>query len=302
MALSFVAIDFETANFTRASACSVGIVRVEDGEIRDSDQWFVDPPGGAYFTNTGIHGIAEEHVVGAPSWANSVDRIAGFAGGMPLVAYSGFDRGVYNAANSLIGLSDRGFDWRDAHTMARRSLSAPEHGLSDYRLPTVARYLGIPEFAHHDAVADARACADIVLKIAALHGHSDLQTLWPNRIFGTQARVYVPKGPLPEANLEADPEHPLFGQSICFTGKLDSFTQADAERIAADFGARIEDSVTRRTTLVVVGQFSPAHLRVGAKLSSKATKAAALAASGQAIDIVDEAAFLTLINLHPADY
>lgn len=302
MALDFVAIDFETANFTRASACSVGVVRVEGGELCDSSEWFIDPPGGAYFTNTFIHGITEAHVTGAPTWEHTLNRLADFACGLPLVAYGGFDRGVYNAANTITGMADRGFGWRNAHTLARRRLVAPDHALADYRLPTVADYLGVPAFAHHRAVADAEACAAIVLRLATLDEHVDFGALWPERVYGARVRVYIPKGPLPEPNLNADPDHPLYGQSVCFTGKLDSFTQGEAERIAADFGATVEDNVTKRTALVVVGQFSPAHLRSGAKLSNKAEKAAALAAKGQPVEIMDEAAFLALINLDPADY
>lgn len=302
MALDFVAIDFETANFARASACSVGVVRVEGGELRGSTEWLIDPPGGAYFTNTFIHGITEADVIGAPSWGDTLDRLSDFAGGLPLVAYSGFDRGVYNAANRVTGTIDRSFGWRNAHTLARRRLVAPDHALTNYRLPTVADYLGVPAFVHHSAVADAEACAAIVLRLAALDGHVDLGELWPERAYETRNRVYIPKGPLPDPYLDADPDHPLYGQSICFTGKLDSFTQGEAERIAADFGATVEDNVTKRTTFVVVGQFSPAHLRWGAKLSNKAEKAATLAAKGQPIEIVDEDAFLALINLDPADY
>lgn len=302
MALDFVAIDFETANFTRASACSVGVVRVENGELRESTEWYIDPPGGAYFTNTFIHGITEADVHGASTWGDTIDRLSDFTRGLPLVAYSGFDRGVYNAANAVTGVSNRDFDWRNAHALARRRLAAPDHTLSDYRLPTVAEYLGLPGFAHHSAAADAEACAAIVLHLAELDGCTDFEELWPQRTDRTRVRVYVPRGPLPEANLEADPDHPLFNQSICFTGKLDSFTQNEAERIAADFGAKVEANVTKRTSLVVVGQFDPAHLRAGAKLSNKAAKAAVLAAKGQLIEIVDEAAFLATINLEPANY
>lgn len=302
MGLDFVAIDFETANFARASACSVGVARVEDGELRDSTEWFIDPPGGAYFTNSFIHGITDTDVIGAPSWSDTLDRLADFTGGLPLVAYSGFDRGVYNAANTVTGVLDRGFVWRNAHSLARRRLIAPEHALGDYRLPTVANYLGVPAFAHHRAAADAVACAAIVLRIAALDGHVNLSALWPERVYATKRRLYVPKASLPEPNIDADHDHPLYGQTICFTGKLDSFTQGDAERIAADFGATVEDNVTKRTTLVVVGQFSPAHLRAGAKLSNKAAKATALASRGQPLEIVDEDAFLTYINLDPSEY
>lgn len=140
------------------------------------------------------------------------------------------------------------------------------------------------------------------LRIAALDGCTDLAELWPATLGRKRSRVYVPKAPLPEANLEADSNHPLYDQSICFTGKLDSFTKDDAARIAADFGARVEKDVTKRTTLVVVGQFNPANLRAGTKLSSKAEKAARLAAKGQAVEVIDESAFLSIINLELAEY
>lgn len=299
MALDFVAIDFETANFARASACAVGLMRVRDGELAERDGWLIDPPGGVYFTNTFIHGITAEDVAGAPDWPDTLDRLEDFASGLPLVAYSGFDRGVYNAANDLLGIADRGFGWLNAHSLARRRF--PDQ-LEDYRLPTVSDFLGVEAFAHHNATADAGACAGIVVKIAEIDGLTELDALWPAREYEKRPRVYVPKGPLPEPNLDADPSHPLYGQSICFTGKLDSFTQGEAERIAADFGCTIEDNVTKRTTLVVIGQFDPAHLRAGATLSNKAKKAQELAMKGNRIEVTDEAGFLAYINLSPADY
>lgn len=302
MALDFVAIDFETANFARASACSVGLARVKDGMIEESAEWYIDPPGGAYFTNTFIHGISAEDVLGAPQWAESLERMAVFAGDLPLVAYSDFDRGVYNAANSVSGTVDRGFEWKNAHSLARRSLTAPEHQLENYKLPTVSKYLAIPAFNHHNAAADAVACARVVLRLAEIADCNELDRLWPELAAKKRHRVYKPKSALPEANLEADRSHPLYRQSICFTGKLDSFTKDEARLIAADFGATVEANVTKRTTLVVVGQFTLGHLRAGAKLSSKALKAATLAANGQPLEIVDEETFLSLINLEPADY
>lgn len=302
MALDFVAIDFETANFARASACAVGVSRVEDGELQSNSEWFISPPGGAYFTNTFIHGITETDVEDAPSWSETLDRLEDFASGLPLVAYSGFDRGVYNAANAVTGEDDRGFIWKNAYSLARRRLSGPGDDLKDYRLPTVARHLGVPDFDHHTAVADAQACADIVVRLAELDETTDVDALWPEKSSLHRTRVYVPKEPLPEANVAADAAHPLYGQTICFTGRLDSFTQSAAERIAADFGATVQDNVTKRTSLVVVGQFNPAHLRDGAKLSNKAQKAAGLAAKGQPIDIMDEDGFIGMINLGPAEY
>src|SRR3712207_4472701 len=44
--LNFTAIDFETANNSAASACSVGMVKVRDGRVVDSAHWYIRPPFG----------------------------------------------------------------------------------------------------------------------------------------------------------------------------------------------------------------------------------------------------------------
>ena len=58
--LDFTAIDFETANSSAASACSVGLVKVRDGRVVDRAGWLIRPPLGHdefHEWNTRIHGI-----------------------------------------------------------------------------------------------------------------------------------------------------------------------------------------------------------------------------------------------------
>jgi DNA ligase (NAD+) len=45
----------------------------------------------------------------------------------------------------------------------------------------------------------------------------------------------------------------LAGQSVVFTGALDTMTRAEAERFVARHGGRPMRAVTRRTSLVVAG-------------------------------------------------
>ena len=47
MPLDFTAIDFETANQSSASACSVGLVKVRGGVVVDTASWFIRPPFGS---------------------------------------------------------------------------------------------------------------------------------------------------------------------------------------------------------------------------------------------------------------
>ena len=61
--MRIVAIDFETANSSMASACALGIAVYEEGEILDSFEWYFKPHHRYnYFTNTHIHGIRKEDV------------------------------------------------------------------------------------------------------------------------------------------------------------------------------------------------------------------------------------------------
>ncbi|SMQ70942.1 exonuclease domain-containing protein [Agreia sp. VKM Ac-1783] len=295
MGLNFTAIDFETANFDRGSVCAVGITKVVDGAVVQNESWLVKPPTGLDFTNTYIHGIGPQHVVDAPSWDWTLDRLQALMDGAPLVAYSAFDKGVYNAANKILDLPDRGFVFLDALSVVRQHVA-----LDGYRLPRVVEHFGLSDFNHHEAGADSLACAQIALAIASETGAVTIDELWhkvTERKRVSRARPYQKKAALPGANVEADPGHPLFGEVVCFSGDLDSHTRPEAQKLVADFGASVSSGVTKKTSLVVMGGFDPRTLKAGATLSSKVERAMELAKKGQRIEIVTEQTFLELIQL-----
>jgi DNA polymerase III subunit epsilon len=61
--MDFVALDFETANENRDSACALGLVVVENNEIVKKDYWLIRPKE-LYFNpfNISIHGITPDDV------------------------------------------------------------------------------------------------------------------------------------------------------------------------------------------------------------------------------------------------
>ena len=176
MAIDFTAIDFETANGSPASACSVGLVKVRDSRIVDRASWLIRPPlGHDEFShwNVRIHGIREVDVAHAPRWVDQHDRLLDFVGGDVLVAHNvGFDKGVLKAASLASGLAVPESRWTCSLRIARRT-----YHLDSYRLPVAAMAAGFEDFAHHDAAADAEACATIVTHAAARHGAADLEHL-----------------------------------------------------------------------------------------------------------------------------
>ncbi|GAA1850163.1 3'-5' exonuclease [Microbacterium koreense] len=176
MALDFTAIDFETANSSNASACAVGLVRVRGGEVVAKTGWLIQPPPGhdAFFElNTRIHGIRAEDVIDAQPWTAQLDALAAFAGADVLVAHNaGFDMAVIKRACEATGDDCPPYRYACSLQVARSVYS-----LESYRLPFVAAEAGFPDFPHHNATADALACAHVMIDAARRVGATDIADL-----------------------------------------------------------------------------------------------------------------------------
>ncbi len=167
--MDFTAIDFETANRSSASACSVGLVKVRDGRVVERDWWYIRPPaghGGFLEWNTRIHGIEERDIETALVWCEQLPDLVEFAGDDVLVAHNaGFDMAVIRAACEASFMPTPSYSYLCSLQIARRT-----YALESYRLPIAAMAAGFEDFRHHDAMGDAEACAAIVIHAGRRHG------------------------------------------------------------------------------------------------------------------------------------
>ena len=148
--------------------------------------------------------------------------------------------------------------------------------------------LGI-EFQHHAALEDARAAGEILLRAIVQTGLSvaDWLVRVTRPINSTSASGYVAR--------EGNPEGVLFGETVVFTGTL-SLARSEAADLAAKVGCDVAGSVTKATTLLVVGD-QDIRMLAGNEKSSKHRKAEGLIAKGQAIRILTEKDFAHLIGV-----
>ncbi len=312
---SFVALDFETANAHRSSACSIGMAKFENNDLVDTFYSLIKPPiahGEFHPINVSIHGIRANDVAEAPTFREVWELASNFIGENTVVAHNAsFDMSVLRYA-----MSEYGMDWPDLHYLCTMVIGRATISLPTYQLSHLAYGLGVEwdESAHHDALYDAIKCGEVFSKLLNTSQADDVDDfLRINQIgWGVQHSqgwqactnwsgngfFYTPKAKLSEitVNVSANHEHPFYGKHIVFTGTLYSMSRSDAWKLVADIGAIPGDGVNRETDFLVFGQQDILKLRAGDSKSSKYQKAEQMKAKGMPIEILTENDFLTMID------
>lgn len=154
----------------------MGLVRVRDGAVVERAGWLIRPPAGhdefARF-NIKIHGITPEKVADAPGWADQLPALRDFIGDDIAVAHNaGFDMGVIRGACAVTVTPTPRLRYLCSVQLSRKT-----YELDSHRLPIAAAAAGFTEFSHHEALADAEACAAIVRDAALRHGAASVAEL-----------------------------------------------------------------------------------------------------------------------------
>ncbi len=154
----FAAIDFETADYGRDSACALAVVVVEGTEIIRQEYFLIRPPR-PQFVFTYIHGIRWTDVAESPRFCDLWPSVAPLMEGVEFLAAhnASFDRSVLYQCCHGAKVPHPTHRFQCTVKLARHAW-----GLRPATLPDVCRHLGIP-LQHHQAESDARACAEIVI-------------------------------------------------------------------------------------------------------------------------------------------
>ncbi len=154
----FVALDFETADNGRDSACAIGLVRVSRGEIVKRTYYLIKPPRSRIIFSH-IHGIYWRDVAYEPTFAELWPRLMPEFEDVGFIAAHNapFDRGVLAACCIAAGVATPIAPFKCTVQLARKAWNIHPTKLSD-----VCQRLNIP-LNHHHAGSDAEACARIVI-------------------------------------------------------------------------------------------------------------------------------------------
>ena len=294
--LTLNSIDVETANADRASICQIGIVHIRDGKIEDRWQTLVNPEDWFDPWNVSIHGIDEAAVKHCPTLPEIREELRTRLRGCVLVSHTSFDRVAFERAMSRYDLEQLRVTWLDSAKIVRRAWPE-QYGRRGFGIKNVARDLGI-SFTHHDALEDARAAAEIVLRAcdSTKLNIDDWLRQVTRPIFPSSSAASSAASVKREGNVEGA----LFGETILFTGALE-IPRRQAADMAAEAGCSVVDNVSKKVTMLVVGFQDRSKLK-GYEKSGKHRKVEALIERGLEVQILSEQDFSDLMGIYVQPY
>lgn len=285
--MQFVAIDVETANPDMGSICQIGLARFVDGQLTDEWCTLVDPEDYFDDVNISIHGIEPKMVRGQPKLPQIADRLRSMLEDTVSVCHTHFDRIALGRAYTKYNLSPISTTWLDSARVVRRTWK--DLAWKGYGLANVCSRIGY-EFRHHDALEDAKAAGFVLL--AALRDSQQDIDHWRQRV----NQPIDPECSSSGAAVQRDgnPEGDLYGEVLVFTGALE-LPRSESADLAASVGCQVAAGVTKKTTILVVGDQDATKL-AGHEKSSKHRKAEQLIAEGHRIRIIRESDFKSLVR------
>ena len=284
--MKFVALDVETANPDMSSICQIGIACFNEGTLTKEWKSYIDPQDYFHPMNISIHGIEESTVRGSPILSDIANQIYRYLDDQVCVCHTHFDRVAIRQAFNKYRIRHPNCIWLDSARVARRTWE--DFAWQGYGLYNVCKSLGY-DFAHHDALEDAKAAGHIVISAINRSGLD---------IDGWLKRVEQPIGlkvTRKSLEREGNPEGALYGEVLVFTGAL-CVPRREAVDMASQIGCKVASGVTKETTILVVGDQDIGRL-AGHKKSTKHRKAENLISKGQQIRIIKETDFKELVNL-----
>lgn len=252
--MDFIAIDFETANHKRSSACQIGLAKVLDDKVVETKSFYIKPVPNYYEPfHIRIHHIDNTKTDDAPFFDELWhSELSAYVRGYDLVAHNApFEKSVFNALYRLTGIypPDHIYD-----TLKLSRGYCPE--LLNFQLDTVCDYLGVDLTTHHDAESDAKGCAEVLLALAKKEAISSIEELDAKcpRCY-SQCGVKRDHEPMGAELFRAD-EDMIRDKVFCFTGNLSYIRRDVAAKVIEEAGGIFKNSLSSKVNYLVVGDLS----------------------------------------------
>jgi DNA polymerase-3 subunit epsilon len=161
-----IAIDFETANQNRISACALGLVFIKNDRVAYQTSFYIKPPKSEKFSNRhiGIHGITPEDVDYAMTfdelWESELSKY--FNQNLIIFHNASMDLSVLKNLFQHYSISDYKIEYLDTMQLAEKS-GNPK------KIAELAEKFDVEYIDKHNPEIDAKVCAYVFGELAELY-------------------------------------------------------------------------------------------------------------------------------------
>jgi DNA polymerase-3 subunit epsilon len=286
--MKYIAIDFETANSSLTSACSLGIVAVEEDKITKKLHFYINPNEVFYPYNISIHGITEEDVMDADTFDILWPKIRDYFDGYVYAHNASFDISVLKALIEKYNLEVPNIKWGCTLKIARKIWNGK---LGNNKLGTISNFLEI-EHDYHNALSDALVCVAIInraQKVMQVDTHLELYDILQIRhgIYNSM-RFYGTYYKYGRSKKKEVIENELLNDKVLYlAGKPSSCTRNQLKEKLEINGAYIEKNINLGLDyFVILGNVPKSSLEKLEELNKK----------GQGILVIDENKLLGMMK------
>ncbi len=252
----FVAIDFETSN-NQHSICSAAIVVVKDGVIIEEKEWLVKPSSPVFESrNISVHGISYETVKNAPMFPEVWEELKYYLENETIVGHNVLGTEIMCLKKAFEEYKIEPTPILDNYICTLSLSRTLLPNLENHKLTTVIKHLELESFNHHNALEDARACANVLLKLKTFKGSSDI--IQKNKTQKSERKKSYFQGLQEKAdesliNIEKIESLDLENKNIVITGTFDMYERDKLIELLEKQKANIRTGVNAKTDFLIVG-------------------------------------------------
>ena len=287
-----VALDVESPNQRRI--CSIGITIIEDGIVKETLSYLVNPECEFNKYTINEHGIHPEDVADAITFDKLWPKISNYFCDSIIVGHNAlYDLSVLYKTLIDYNIEVPQIKWICTQRIAERILKQ-KSGLG---LDALCQRFSI-SLKHHDSGSDSRACAELLLLFAKegivpedeaktyiYQNHSS-----PKSTKRTVGLTISLPSPIPYTKNHNYNLKTIRDKTIVITGKFEYADKDEIKELLNAHGARIIEKVSKQVDVVLVGALGDPRWKNG-NYGNKIKDAIDFKSKGDNIDIIHENSF-----------
>lgn len=295
----FTVIDLETTGMSSYydEIIEFAALRIRDFQVVNQYSTLIKPNYPVSTFITSLTGITNAMLESAPPLQAVLDKIKDYIGNDIIVGHNvNFDIDfLYDRFEQYFNAPITN-DFVDTLRLARKALPQMDH----HRLCDLCAELKVAQKTSHRALADCETTLGCYLAIRNIvlsemtedEFSASFKRKWKSKD-GFFAHYDLTK--VTSENEEFDETHPLYKKKCVFTGILERMTRLEAAQLVANVGGIPENSVTKKTNYLVLGNNEYNPILQGNK-SNKQKKAEEYKLAGCDIEIIPETVFYEMLE------